>query len=219
MMNKRDCLFFVADKNMQAMFQGFLGRTAYHVAIGCRPFQFDHRYDIKVASGNNDCGLYTRASALLQPFFCTHQRVVVVADAKWEGSPGAAEIERKLETHVRDAGWSDNSGCAVVIDPELENWVWQDNPHVFEALGCSGGRTEEVKALLDRKGWWPRGQAKPAQPKKAVEFLLSRNRLPRSSSIYRVLASKVAISGCQDAAFDKLRSALRSWFPLPVDSI
>ncbi|MHB1669105.1 methylation-associated defense system protein MAD4 [Thiomonas sp.] len=208
----RDCLFLVADKNMEGMLKGFFSRDAFYRAVGCRHFDFDLRQDLLVAHGQNDPGLYTRANEFLQPYASTHRHAVVIVDAEWEGSPGRDAISQRLNKHLVNAGWLDDSGCAVVITPELENWVWQDSPHVCSALGFDGAFAA-LRIALEAKGFWQPNTAKPDRPKEGVEWALRQARKGRSSAIYQQLAACVTARRCTDHAFQRLRSALLQWFP------
>ena len=209
----RHCLFLVADKNMEGMLKGFFSRADFHSSIGCGQFDFDPRHDLIVAHGQNDPGLYTRASEFLQPYADSHRHAVVIIDAEWDGSPGADSISSRLVEHLSKAGWTGDSGCAVVIAPELETWVWQDSPHVCSALGFNGTFTE-LRTDLEQKGFWQSGRPKPDCPKDAVEWVLRRSRKSRSSAIYQQLAQQVSSRRCTDPAFQILRIALRRWFPI-----
>ncbi len=208
----RDCLFLVADKNMEGMLKGFFSRDAFHSVMGCGRFDFDWRQDLLVAHGQNDPGLYTRANEFLQPYARTHRHAVVIVDAEWSGSPGKDAILQRLNEHLANAGWPDDSGCGIVIAPELENWVWQDSPHVCSALGFDGAFVE-LRTTLENQGFWQPNEAKPARPKEAVEWALRRSKKGRSSAIYQQLATRVTARGCTDQAFYTLRNALLRWFP------
>ena len=211
----RDCLFLVADKNMEGMLKGFFSRGAFHRAMGCGHFDFDLRQDLLVAHGQNDPGLYTRANEFLQLHARTHRHAVVIVDAEWSGSPGRDAIQQRLNQHLLNAGWSDGSGCAVVIDPELENWVWQDSQHVCSALGFEGA-FDALRTTLEDQGFWQPDEAKPDRPKEAVEWTLRQSKKGRSSAIYQQLATRVTARRCTDQAFFTLQNALFRWFP-PTD--
>lgn len=209
----RDLLLLVADKNMEGMLKGYLSRPGIHAALGCGQFVFDARRDLHVAHGQNDPGLYTRAKEFLQPYARTHRHAAVVMDEAWDGSPGSVEIQRRLSDHLTQAGWAPAASCAVVIAPELENWIWQDSPHVCTHLGQEGSFAD-LRQQLERSGFWRQGESKPHCPKEAVEEILRRNRIPRSSAIYRDLAARIGTQGCTDPAFLTLRDAMRRWFPI-----
>lgn len=207
----RDCLFLLADKNMQATFEGFLGRQGFHQSLGCGAFNFDPRHDIAVAAGDNDPGLYTRGHELLRPYQATHRHAVVVLDAEWEGSPGRDAITEHLCREIGATGWADGVYKVIVIDPELENWIWQQNDHVARGLGF--GNSNELMADADLQRAWPATQPKPSSPKEILEALLQKRRIPRSSAIYKQITSQVSIRRCQDSAFQLLLGTLQAWFP------
>ncbi len=208
----RDCIFLLADTNMQAAFEGFFSRAGFHQSLGCGVFDFDLRLDVKVAAGDNDPGLFTRGHELLRPFQATHKRAVVVLDAEWEGSPGANAIKQHLSRHIQATGWPEDAFQVIVIDPELENWIWQHNDHIAKGLGF-----DTMNALLDDpdvQQAWPNGSAKPNKPKEILETILRKKRIPRSSAIYKRITSQVSVRNCQDSAFQELSDVLRTWFPV-----
>jgi hypothetical protein len=123
-------------------------------------------------------------------------------------------LESEIEEHLSGAGWGDRA-AAIVISPELENWVWSDSPHVDRALGWEG-RTVPLRDWLRENGFLDAGAAKPANPKEAVVRALFTARKPFSSSIYFGLAQLVSTDRCTDPAFLKLKRCLREWFPAPV---
>lgn len=108
-------------------------------------------------------------------------------------------------------GWGDRA-AAIVIEPELEAWVWSISKQVDEKLGWSN-RSPKLREWLQREtAFWPADQAKPARPKEAMEKALREVRKPRSSSIFEDLAKSVSLKGCSDPAFAKLTGKLVEWF-------
>ena len=208
-----DLLFLVADKDMAEAVAGLLERDQVHRLIGCRPFGFDSRRDIKVAAGQNDPGLYVRANELLRPLAADYRRAVVIVDEEWDGSPGADAIEQQLQAHLADAGWSADAALALVVRPEADVWLWSDSPHSATALGWPSWN--ELRPALEGAGWIAPGQAKPERPKEAAEWALRNcgRRAPRSAALYRQVASQASIKRCQDGALSRLLSTLRAWFP------
>ena len=98
-------LFLVADKNMEYALRGFFERDRWDRVVPCAPFTFDVDRDIRVAAGQSDPGLYTRANELLRPFRGKYRRVAVMIDAEWDGSPGAEAIRQKIQEHIASAAW------------------------------------------------------------------------------------------------------------------
>ncbi len=208
-----DLLFLVADKDMAEAVAGLLERDQVHRVVGCGPFDFDSRRDIKVAAGQNDPGLYVRANELLRPLTADYRRAVVIVDDEWDGSPGAEAIEQQLRAHLADAGWSADAALALVVCPEADVWLWSDSPHSARALGWPSW--SELRPALEGEGWIAPGQAKPDRPKEAAEWALRHcgHKAPRSAALYRQVASRASIKRCEDSALERLLSTLRAWFP------
>lgn len=205
---KRECIFLLADHTMSEVFKAFLQRDKFHQSLGCGAFTFDPKQDIFVDELGNDPGVYNRAHLLLESFQNSHSRAVVVLDAAWEGSPGAEMIINGIETNLRSR-WEHYA--VVVIDPELEAWIWQDNDHVANAFHYRSPLS--LREWLKQSGDWPEGCAKPPDPKAAVEKVLRHTRTPRSAALYRNVVNRISTRGCTDPAFVRLVETLRAWFP------
>jgi hypothetical protein len=207
----RDCIFLVADKNMQFAFEGFLTRPEFHKSLGCGVFEFNAAADLIVASGDNDSGLYIRAHELLRSYQKTHCHAVIVLDVQWKGTPGSQVIVDHISNQILLTGWQDRTFQVIAIDPELETWIWQQNDHVARNLGFSSSidlmKDDSIKAS------WPGGQYKPSCPKETLETVLKKHNIPRSSAIYKQITSQISIRGCKDSAFQLLLETLRCWFP------
>lgn len=209
----RPCAILVADSNMAATFKGWFARDQWHLSLGCAAFDFDGSIggDLLVDEGGNDPGVYTKGHELLRPYQRSHERALVVLDTEWEGSPGRAVIEQRITANLVASGWAAQSVKVIAIEPELENWLWQDNPNVAQVLKYDG--QPGLRQWLEQNQWWPQGAAKPSRPKEAAEWVLRQTKQPRSSSIYQKLAERISIKSCTDAAFVDMHAQLRTWFP------
>lgn len=210
----RDIVFLVADLSMQEALRGFLTRDDFHrdYNLGIRPFEFDPRQDLFYAAGLNDPGLYAEGHSILAPLQQTHQRAVVIQDAEWDGSPGAAEICAGLTDRIASTGWPTDRFTVICIEPELETWIWQRNNRVAAPLKF-GGVDEMIAAVRNAGFEWLDGNPKPTRPKEALAAVLRQRRIVWSSAIHRSITTNVSLVGCQDPAFLLLRSALQAWFP------
>jgi hypothetical protein len=207
----RDCIFLLADKNMEAVFTGFLTRERFYLSLGIRPFAFDQARDILVESGS-DPGVFRRAHALLRLYRRTHRFAVVVLDNTWPGSPGVEAIQETIQANMIGSGWPADCFEVIVLAPELEVWLWQDSPHLATAFRFT--QHTSLRQWLVSQGLWDTDAAKPADPKQAVERTLRTSRMPRSSAIYRQITNRISVQGCTDPAFHRLRATLQRWFPV-----
>lgn len=201
-----DLLCLVADTNMRETLKALLPRDK---ALGIRALSSDY-----AVHPEHDPGCFGHAPDFLRPFLARARHALVLFDLAGSGCEPSPreEVERDLERRLRQSGWNERA-AAIAIDPELENWIWTDSPHVGEALGW-GGRDGALRERLTQAKLWSPLIDKPGKPKEAVEMALRDARIPRSSSIYRRLAGKVKFSRCQDPAFLKLCATLRRWFPI-----
>jgi len=161
-----------------------------------------------------DAGVFLRAHDLLRSYTKLAAYALVLLDREGSGQEQrqtASEMEADLEDRLGRAGWLTEAqqprAAAIVLDPELEVWVWSRSPHVPEVLGLE---QERLARLLERCDREPNG--KPTRPKEALLAALHEARKPHSPAIYRELAQTVSLQA-HERAFDKLRSTLQAWFP------
>jgi hypothetical protein len=105
--------------------------------------------------------------------------------------------------------------CVVVVDPELEAWVWADSPHVAAILGWPNN--DAMRSLLVARQCWQEGAPKPQRPKEAMHQALREKNKPIGAPLFSELAKRVSFSRCTDPAFNKLRDQLKRWFPKQSD--
>lgn len=198
-------MFLLADGGMEQVLRGFLCRDQFHRSLSCGKFDFDPVQDVIVAP-TKDPGVYGTAHELLRPYERTHQRAVVMVDADWSGSPGAAAIQEHISERM-EARWEEF--VVIVIDPELEAWIMNDNPHLATTFRCP----EDYRRILQQAGWWPASLPKPPRPKEALEYLKKHHKVRVVYADFRKLANVMSVRQCQDSAFNALRDRLRAWFP------
>jgi hypothetical protein len=196
----KDLVCLVADKNMEAAVTELVRR---YEALGIPQIATDVFVHLR-----RDPGVFREGVEFISPFRNEYRHGLLFLDAAWEGAP--SDIQAQMDRALDNAGlgkWA----RAIVIDPELEVWVWSDSPHVDQALGWAKHQPA-LRLWLQKKGLWLDGDLKPKDPKSAVEFALSEVRKPRSSTIYRSLAQNVSVKRCRDSAFMRLRDTLQEWF-------
>ena len=205
----RDLVVLVADRHMERAFKGLLSQQE---KFGIRNID----YQILTHPGH-DPGCRTQAVELLRPFLSSSNYAIVAFDYHGCGSSlMPAEVQSKIERQLFVNGWEKRSHV-VVIDPELEEWVWAPSPHVSRALGW-GDNFGNLRRWLHDRGLWPSGRSKPIDPKRAMETAMRNapgdKRPRRSSTIFERIAKSSDPMSCRDSAFSQLRETLQAWFPL-----
>lgn len=204
-LHQQDLVILTADRSTEFVVSGIIGRGR---SLGIRPVTFrcfNHP--------EKDPGCCLAGHDFLRPFANHFRHALVIFDREGCGQEG--QVREDLETQVAErlfrAGW-EGRAQAVVIDPELEMWVWSDSPHVDRVLGWHD-RQPELRAWLMEQGFLDRQGTKPARPKEAFQAALRYVRKPLSPSLFSALAEKVGLGRCTDPSFLKLKELLQTWFP------
>lgn len=214
-MNKRDLFVVVADLDAENSVKTLLchRQQSLGIRLDFNPTRSPNGDLLRC--NDHDPGCFKKAVDLLTPPQITHRHAMIMFD--WHGSGQESrpseEIEGELELALQQSGWPQGAAAAIVIEPELEAWVWADSPHVPTALGW-GGNPSELRGFLESKGLWPQGAAKPPDPKEAFICALKETGQPRMARLFSRLAEITGLAGCQDRAFRKFRRTLQGWFPL-----
>jgi hypothetical protein len=202
---RKDLILLAADKDMEFALKGVFSQIH---SLRIRAIQYE-----PYIHPEHDPGCWLRGHEFLRPFVGQYKHALVVLDRDGCGQDEEDRevLERELEERLSVSGWGEDA-AAIVIQPELEVWVWSDSPEVEQALGWNG-KNPGLRQWLEKEGLWTDRSKKPQDPKKAVEQALRKVRKPRSSSIYKNLAENVSFRRCEDPAFEKLCKKLTEWFP------
>ena len=201
----KDLVCLVADRQIEATISTLLDRPR---ALGIRPITKEI-----LRHPESDPGCYERPTDLLRGYRNEVERALVVLDHAWKGVPATSgpELEILIEARLSRegmAGWA----VPVVIEPELETWVFSASSHVDKVLGWQG-RSPALREALETHRLWKPEDPKPADPKAALEWAVRQAGKRRDTPIYRELARRVSTRRCQDRAFLRLRNLLQDWFP------
>jgi hypothetical protein len=104
-----------------------------------------------------------------------------------------------------------NNAKAIVIEPELDFWIWGSDNALSEILEWPG--THSSRQWLRGRGYLFDRSGKPVRPKEALDELTKRLEQPRSSVLYEKITARISLAQCVDPAFRRLRSAPQAWFP------
>lgn len=202
---RNDLVVLVADLDIEQTARRLLNRPE---PMGMHPVTFTIR-----RHRQRDSGCRRDAAESLRMFISDHRYTLVMFDKDGSGSPGKSRegIQNDVEYDLSLNGW-ENRSKAIVIEPELEAWVWNGSKHVPAILGWDGNYAS-LRGWLEERGLWTPRARKPSDPKRAMEDVLHRTRTPRSANLYGKLAKTVSLTRCGDPAFNDLKTTLRRWFP------
>ena len=201
-----DLIVLTADKDAKVVMEELMRR---HADLGIRPIDVDI-----YPHPQHDNGVLKRSHDFLR-FLLKWRYALVVFDHEGSGREDKARtvLEEEVENRLAANEW-ENRSKAIVIDPELEAWVWDGSCQVSRFLDWPGG-PRELQPWLKREGFAGPGDPKPRRPKEALQDAMFQRRISRSSSHFREMARDFRFRGCVDPAFVKFRSTMHTWFPLP----
>ncbi len=203
----KDLVVLVADKNMEFTLRGALGRPE---SMGTRAFVFD-----VLRHPANDGGVRSTGAEILARERNRYAHALMLLDHEGSGSEtmSALALEARLDAQLSE-GWGDRAK-SIVIAPELDVWMWGNDNVLSEVMNWP--HTQGIRDWLRARKFEFDGSDKPLRPKEALEALTPVHRLPRSSSMYEAIASKISLRRCTDRAFLRMQDALRIWFaPTPT---
>jgi hypothetical protein len=200
----KDLCLLVADSNMQQVMEAALLRPE---SLGIRPITFN-----LIVHPQRDGGVRTSGSKLLGLQRSQFMHGLMMLDFEGCGTQfdNAIDLETDLDKQLI-LQWNSNAK-AITIEPELDIWMWGSDNALRETLGWP--IDDPLREWLRRRGFEFSSNDKPVRPKEAMEKILIEIKMPRSSAIYRKIASKISLRRCSDPAFMRLRDTLVSWFPV-----
>jgi hypothetical protein len=203
--HQKDLIVIVADSEMEFVIQTLLGR---YQALGIRQIKFEIKRHVQRDAGcRTDCHNYLREDIRQYRFS------MVLFDREGCGKElqSSSDIEKDVENILAINGWKDR--CAVVvIDPELEAWVWSTSPVVDEVFGWRDRNPPLREWVKSKTPYWSTSKIKPERPKEALRSAMKEVRQPFSSFLFADLAQSVSLERCVDPSFHKFKDVLRKWF-------
>ena len=203
----KDLIVLTADKQMQRTVETLLNHRRKSLEIA------DISLDVR-RHPKKDPGCRTAAGGILTPLRNEYRKAMVMFDFQGCGERNrtASELEVDLEQEFENAGWGRDRVAFVVIEPELEAWVFGSS---FAQLrrAVRWTQSQPIEEWLETRNYLSSDNSKPADPKAAIESVLAVQKKPLSSSLFVDLAEQVSLARCQDRAFQKFRTVLQGWFP------
>lgn len=209
-----DLVVLVADKDMEHAIRTVVHERSRDGGFRRPRLLLPHQErQMLVDTQGKDAGVLRRAHELLRPFSRRCQHALVLFDRQGCGreEATAAVLEQEVRDRLRINGWDDR-GEVVVLDPELENWIWNGDPAVDACL-CWSGRNPPLRHWLDEQGLWPLEQPKPGDPKSAYRRAIREAGKKPSAAVFEDIARRAPLVPCRDRAFRRFLEILRRWFP------
>ena len=203
----KDLIVLTADKQMQRTVETLLNHRTESLRIA------NLSADI-LRHPKKDPGCRTAAGDILNPLRSVYPKALVIFDFHGCGERNrtARQLEVDLEQELENAGWGDDRIAVIVIEPELEAWIFGSS---FEQLrrAVRWSQSQSIREWLETRNYLSSDNSKPPDPKAAIESVLAAQKKPLSSSLFADLARDVSLARCQDRAFQKFRTILQGWFP------
>lgn len=203
----KDLVVRAADKDLKFAVATLLEKRTE--ALGIRRITCDILVDDR-----HDASCCREGVRFLNAFVKQYRHALLMFDYEGCGKErlsSAAEIESEINSQFLGVPW-ESRAKAIVLQPELENWVWSDSPHVSRIVGWNDAQSSLTNWLI-QEGRLAQGQAKPPRPKEAFDAALYAAGQPHSASLFGRLAENVSFRRCTDPSFDKFCQILREWFP------
>lgn len=202
----QDLVVLVADTDMRLAMQGILSRFE---SLNIR------RIDVLFEQHpQRDCGCRSAGVEFLRPLTTEYEHAILMFDLEGSGAAeneSAESLELAIEDSFRKSGWADRS-AAIVISPELEQWIWSPSSELERILGWSDSSVA-LRHWLVSNSWSKDLSAKPYRPKEAFRAVLRKTKKGCSPSIFAEIARTVSFKYCTDRSFLKLVTTLQAWFP------
>lgn len=209
MKDLKDLFVLTADLDARVTMQAVLRR---HHSLSIRPISFDvDRHPMR------DAGVVGNGPELVRKFKGRYRKVLLLWDHHGSGwhklSP--EECVSKIQNRLDGVSWQGHSG-AVVMVPELEEWLWHNEPSVCRRLGISSGDLQawiEEFAVRQKLGVT---EVKQSYPKELFEYVcLDKIGRTISPKDFEEIARHASLVDWQKSkSFKSVVSLLRAWFPV-----
>lgn len=203
----KDLIIVAADKQLQRTVETLLMHRNQALRIA------EIAVDV-LRHPQKDPGCRSASDLFLAPARNRYEKAMVLFDYHGcgENNLSAEDLEQRLEAYYLTRGWELDTVAFIVIEPELEAWVFgASTRHLESAVGWS--QPQSIRHWLELHGHTAHGEAKPTDPQTALDEMLQTQGKRRSRRLFADLARRVSLARCQDRAFQKFRATLQRWFP------
>lgn len=205
----KDLYVLTADIDAFVVMETILER---YQSLGIRPITFDvDRY-------------YTHDSGMVQTgpeYARTKKGKYKKALLMWDFHGSGKELRetpevmvKKIQARLDMVSWKDNSG-AVVLVPELEEWLWHNEASMCAHLGISNGNLDLWIKEFAIKHDIPIHSARYDKPKELLEYIChSKIKKTFVSNDFNKIAKIASLKAWRDSqSFREVVNILQTWFP------
>lgn len=204
-----DLFILVADLDIENVIKTLIDRLAKRNSISLPNYWIDKH-------PNSDPGCFSEGVDFLREtnIRARFKHLLIVFDKEGSGREtwSAERISEDLVKRLVQSGWEENLVSCIVLEPEIENWIWTDSSHTPEAMGW-GKNLDELKTWLkEKKNFRFLSNGKPERPKEAALAATKEKRI-RFNQIHQQIAEKVSLELCSSPSFLRTKECLETWFP------
>lgn len=206
----KDLFVLTADSDMEALIGAVLGR---HRDLHIHPISFEVR-----RFTGRDSGMVKEGPEIARVMVrkTEYSRLMLVWDHHGSGwhDLDAGEAVTRIEQRLVGVTWADRS-AAVVVVPELEEWLWHCPATVAQILGSNTSEFDMITGQAATKLSLPRKRCCRELPKELFEavFYYKRRRKPLPGDFKTLGASADLANWSGSGSFARLAEILRAWFP------
>lgn len=132
----------------------------------------------------------------------------------WDDKHTPAESQARIQARLDGVTWQGHSG-AVVLVPELEEWIWYDLEAVRQCLHLTPPECDQLVETYANGEGRSSQELKTRKPKELFEFVLhrARRRKPLPDDFTRVASGANLEYWRGSESFRHFVAILQSWFP------
>jgi hypothetical protein len=205
----KDLYVLTADTDALAVIKSVMGRPR---DLGIRSIE----WEVDRHAGR-DSGMVKDGPELIRMKIkkAEFQKVLLIWDYHGSGESRLPQQSRDaIRLRLRQVTWEDRSEAVVVV-PEIEEWLWHDPAALAQNLEIDIARLQQHIDSFVLERTEDEGTCKMHYPKELFEFCLyqTRRRKPLPEDFRLISASANLIGWQASTTFAALVEILRNWFP------
>jgi hypothetical protein len=208
-MSGQDLYVLAADADAKALLDEILGSR--HRSFGMREISF-----YVERSTSRDWGMVIDGPERVRGKKALYNKLVLIWDyhgSGWETKNkkvAPPECQSRIIKRLAGVSWKDNS-AAIILVPELEEWLWRDPESIRQCLELSAPQMDEAIQRYAKKKNKKVEHCKSNCPKELLRELFLRKPLPED---FKNIASRANLdSWRRSSSFNTLVTTLATWFP------